>query len=418
MDLKQLREDRGRLVTQSHELLETAEAEGRGLSEEERTNFDKIFDDQEKLKVRIVDGERQEKLDREAAAAVKPAAAQTRIEPVTGTETADAKKGDAVMEGFRSLLMTGKIPGRMLAPDAIGGAELRALQADSDEAGGYMIPPPVFVANLIKAVDDLVFIRTKATIHPITESGGMGMPSLDADPADADWTTELATGSEDSTMDFGFRLLEAHPIAKRIKESQKFLRLSAIPAETLVKDRLAYKFGITMEKGYLTGSGAAQPLGVFTASALGISTGRDISTDNSTTEITYDNLKEVKFTLKSQYWPRANWCFHRDAVKMISKLKDGEGRYLWEASVQAGEPDTILQFPYWMSEYAPNTFTTGLYVGILGDFSFYHIMDSLNFQLQRLVELYAETNQIGFIGRYEGDGMPVLEEPFVRVTLA
>jgi len=414
MDLKQLREDRGVLIKQSHDLLETAEAEGRGLNEEERSNYDKIFDDQEKLKKRIVDGERQEELDREAATKVKPDTEQTRIKPGTGTETTIVDGGDAVMEGFRSYLVTGRMP----EPDAIGGAELRALQADSDEAGGYLIPPPMFVANLIKAVDDMVFVRTKATIHPVTGSAGMGQPSLDADPADADWTTELATGSEDSTMDFGGRLMEAHPLAKRIKISQKFLRLSAIPAETLVKDRLAYKFGITMEKGYFTGHGAAQPLGVFTASSLGISTGRDISTDNSTTEITYDNLKEVKFTLKSQYWPRANWCFHRDAVKMISKLKDGEGRYLWEASVQAGEPDKILQFPYWMSEYAPNTFTTGLYVGILGDFSFYHIMDSLNFQLQRLVELYAETNQIGFIGRYEGDGMPVLEEAFVRVTLA
>jgi hypothetical protein len=39
-------------------------------------------------------------------------------------------------------------------------------------------------------------------------------------------------------------------------------------------------------------------------------------------------------------------------------------------------------------------------------------------EMQRLVELYAATNQIGFIGRKETDGMPVLAEAFVRVTLA
>ena len=39
-------------------------------------------------------------------------------------------------------------------------------------------------------------------------------------------------------------------------------------------------------------------------------------------------------------------------------------------------------------------------------------------QIQRLVELYAATNQVGFIGRMELDGMPVLEEAFVRVKLA
>ena len=70
------------------------------------------------------------------------------------------------------------------------------------------------------------------------------------------------------------------------------------------------------------------------------------------------------------------------------------------------------------SEWAPNTFTTGEYVGLLGDFSHYWIADALSMQIQRLNELYAETNQVGFIGRLETDGAPVLEEAFVRVKLA
>ena len=74
--------------------------------------------------------------------------------------------------------------------------------------------------------------------------------------------------------------------------------------------------------------------------------------------------------------------------------------------------------PIFMSEYAPNTFTTGLYVGILGDFSNYWIADALNMQIQKLVELYAATNQDGFISRMESDGMPVVSEAFVRVKLA
>ena len=115
---------------------------------------------------------------------------------------------------------------------------------------------------------------------------------------------------------------------------------------------------------------------------------------------------------------RAAWIFHRDGVKQLAKEKDGEGRYIWEASVRAGEPDRLLQFPFYASENAPNTFTTGLYVGILGDFSHYWIADALDFEVQRLVELYAANNQIGFIGRAEIDGMPVLAEAFVRVKLA
>jgi HK97 family phage major capsid protein len=78
----------------------------------------------------------------------------------------------------------------------------------------------------------------------------------------------------------------------------------------------------------------------------------------------------------------------------------------------------LFGVPVFVSEYAPNTFTTGLYVGIIGDFSFYWTADALDFSIQRLNELYAATNQTGFIGRLESDGMPVLEEAFVRVKLA
>jgi HK97 family phage major capsid protein len=188
--------------------------------------------------------------------------------------------------------------------------------------------------------------------------------------------------------------------------------------DTLVRSRLAYKFGITFEKACLTGTGAGQPLGVMTASAFGISTSRDVSTGNTTTEIKFDGLIEAKYTLKPGYWPRARWLFHRDGVKQIAKLKDGEGQYIWSESVRVGEPDRILGLPAFMSEYQSNTFTASQYVGILGDFSNYWIADAQTLEFQLLNELYAETNQVGLIGRLDSDGMPVLEEAFVRVKLA
>ena len=112
---------------------------------------------------------------------------------------------------------------------------------------------------------------------------------------------------------------------------------------------------------------------------------------------------------------RAEWLFHRDLMKVIAKLVDGDGRYLFRESLRAGEPDTLLGRPINMSEFTPNTNTTGQYIGLLGDFSYYHIVDALNMQVQRLTELYAESNQTGYIGRAEVDGMPVLEEAFARL---
>jgi HK97 family phage major capsid protein len=262
-----------------------------------------------------------------------------------------------------------------------------------------------------------VFIRQWATNHQVPNAESLGAPSLDSDPADPTWTAEVAIGTEDSSMAFGRRELHPHPLGKFIKVSRTLLR--KVPeVEGLVRSRLGYKFAVTMENAYLSGSGANQPLGVFVASDNGISTSRDVSEGNTTTELRFDGLIEAKFTLKQQYWPRAKWLFHRDGVKQIAKLKDGEEQYIWRESVRVGEPDRILGMPCFMSEYVPNTFTSNLYVGILADFSFYWTADALDMEIQRLVELYAATNQVGFIGRMESDGMPVLEEAFVRVKLA
>ena len=272
------------------------------------------------------------------------------------------------------------------------------------------------VMELLKEVDDIAVIRQYARTHQLTKAASLGVPTLDKDADDWDWTAELRTGSE-TEIEFGKRELRPHPLAKRVKISNTLLRKAAMGPEQIVRERLAYKLGITQEKAYMTGDGVQKPLGVFTASADGISTDRDVSTGNTGTEIMPDGLIEAKYTLKQAYWSRARWIFHRDALKQIRKMKDGNGQYIWQPGISGGAPDRILELPYTASEFAPNTFSSGLYVGILGDFRYYWIVDALDMAIQRLVELYAETNQTGFIGRYEGDGMPVLEEAFVWVKL-
>ncbi len=104
-------------------------------------------------------------------------------------------------------------------------------------------------------------------------------------------------------------------------------------------------------------------------------------------------------------------------------MKDGDGRYIWrqggmDAGLQAGRADLILDRPVMESEYVPNTYSSGNYVGMIGVYRFYWIADALDLTVQRLDELFAQTNQTGFIMRVETDGMPVLEEPFVRLKLS
>lgn len=291
-------------------------------------------------------------------------------------------------------------------------------QVGSETGGGYLQPPTQWVDQLIQKVDDAVFIRGLARKFRVPNADSLGAPSLDTDAEDSDWTSELAVGNEENTMAVGKRELRPNPLAKYIKVSNTLLRKVA-SSESLVMERLAYKIGVTQEKAFLTGTGAGQPLGVFTASALGINTTADV-TGGTATDIDADDILNTKYTLKPQYWPRAQWIMHRDVVKLCAKMKDGESRPLWDnggINAGLGTRPTLAGFPVNMSEFAPNTLTASQYVAILGDFSFYWIADALDMQIQRVVELYAATNQTGFFFRAEMDALPVLEEPFVRLKL-
>lgn len=406
-DLKELRNNRGKAVADARSILDKADAEKRALTKEETDQYDKHIAEATRLKDSIDREERQKELEREAAE-------ETLRSKGEKGDKRDDSAGPRGSEEYRNAFFRFCAVGPQgLTPD-----EQRALSAGASTDGGFLLMPEQTIDQILKGVDDAVYIRQKATKFRVPAATSLGVPTMTADVADADWTTELATGNEDSSLKFGKRALYPQkPLAKRIKISNELLqRLPGV--EAFVRGRLEYKFGLTHEKAFLTGTGMGQPLGLFTASADGIPTSRDVSTGNAQTAPTFDGLIEAKFSLKAQYMNRAEWMWHRDAVKLLTKIKDGEGNYIWRESVRAGEPDTLLGRPFTMSEYVPNTFTSGLYVGMFGDFSYYWIADALDMTIQRLVELYAETNQTGLIGRMSSDGMPVLAEAFARVKLA
>ena len=418
--IQELREKRAKVIDAGRARLATAQKEGRSdLNAEEQASWDKHFDEANSLATAIDREERQRKLDAETRAVVTDIeAAQSGREP----ESADLPERykafrslptatAGYVKAFRSFLRGGT--------PALQNEEVRSLMASNDTLGGYLVAPMQFVARLIKAVDNEVFVRRYANVVPVMGALSLGVPTLETDADDATWTSEVATASEDTAMRYGGRELKPFPLAKLLKTSNKLLATAAIDPEALIIQRGAYKLGVTQEKAFLTGTGANQPLGAFTASSLGVPTSRDVSTGNTSSAITAAGLISAKYSLKAQYHRTARWLFHRDAVSMIAKLVGSDGQFLWKQSLREGEPDSLLGLPIDMSEYAPNTFTTGLYVGLLADWSNgYMIADSLNVQVQRLSELYAESNKTGFIFRAETDGMPVLAEAFARVTLA
>ena len=281
---------------------------------------------------------------------------------------------------------------------------------------GYLSAPTQFVEDLIKGLDDNLFIRNVAHKTPtLGAAQSLGFPYRATAAADADWKTEVAAAAVEDDLTYGLREFKPNRLTKLIKLSKTLVGHSNM-APGVVLEELQRVIGVTLEKAYMTGNGSGKPLGVFTASDSGVSTARDV-TATAATYVTFDDIINLKYALKGQYHARAQWVMHRDLVKAVAKLKDLDGQYIWQPSTQMGQPDRLLGSPVNMSEFAPNTYTAGLYAAVYGDFDFYWICDADALYLQVLNELYATTNQVGYLFQYFGDGAPVVGEAFARLKM-
>ncbi len=401
MDIKQMQEQCNGLLVRADAIRQKYNGKAQEMTGQEETEFSNMVDEIDRLQIKIETTkklERAQKWAQESASGPLPMGGGA----ASNAERPSAQNADETKKGVRDAWKTFLKGGIM----ALNPVQVKAYQADNPVGGGFLVSPQDFVAELITLIKDLVFVRRMAKVYTVTRAESLGLPALDTDPSDADWTAELLTGNEETTLAFGKRELRPHPVAKNIKVSNKLLRNSAIDPEAVIMDRLAYKFAVTEEKAYLTGTGADQPLGVFTASSLGIDTTRDV-TAATTTAVAADDFIGTKYKLKAQYQTNAVWIMHRDVVAATRKLKDQNNNYLWTTGLTAfggatgpgnglqGTPERLLDAPIAMSEYAPNTFTAALYMAILGDFSRYVIADSLDMQMQVLDQLYAATNQTG-----------------------
>lgn len=382
------------------------ETKGRDRTADEELRFNNLLDEYEKIQKEVEDLRKLNDLEEKRKAYAEPNGT-----PLAGNPGDEGRGKDADKElraaAFDKFLHRG-----------IGSLnqEERGLLVADDSQGGYLASPQTFVADVIKAVDDLLFIRQKATVFPLRNSGSLGVPSVDTDMSDADWTPEITSVTADTTLRLGKRELKPNLLTKLVKVSMKLLNSGAINIATFVKDRLAYKIALTQEKAFISGDGVNKPLGMFVASADGITTSRDV-VSGSTSGVTADAIVNMAFALKEQYLNKSEWITSREVIKTIYKLKGTTTNdYIWQPGLM-GAPATLMGRPYHMSENVP-AIASGAYVAVLGDLSKYWIADVMDLAIQVVNELYAATNQVGYIGRMESDGMPVLAEAFARMKCA
>ena len=379
-----MREKRKNLWDKAKAFLDTARDDNGMVSAEDAARYDKMENDVVNLGKEIDRLERQQQLDVELS---KPTTSP--ITEMPGAINLTAEKSGRASDTYHKAFW-----------DSIRHKNFidvkNALSVGTDADGGYLVPDE-FEKQLIDKLQEENFFRSLATV--IHTAGERKIPVVTGH-GEASWMEEngLYPDSQDT---FGQLSIGAYKLGTAIRVSEELLNDSVFDLESYIAGEFARRIGTKEEEAFLIGDGKSKPTGVFPSAEVGV-------TATSAT-ITFDEIIDLYHSLRTPYRRKAVWLLNDSTIKALRKVKDTTGNYIWQPSVTAGTPDTILNRPCYSTSFAPEL-AVGNRPVLFGDFSYYWIADREYRSFKRLNELYAANGQIGFLASQRVDGMLMLTE--------
>ena len=388
----ELREKRAKAWDAAKQFLDAKRGADGMLSEEDTAAYDKMEQDVMNLGKEIERLERQAAIDAELSKATST--------PLTGKPGAKMGKDETEKTGRASDEYKGSFWNAMRVKAPMPSV-LNALQEGTDSEGGYLVPDE-FERTLVEALEEENVFRTLA--HVIRTSSGDRKIPVVASKGSASWVDEEGAYQESDDA-FSQVSIGAYKLGTMIKVSEELLADSVFDLEAYISKEFARRIGAREEESFFNGDGKGKPLGILAATG-----GAEVGvTAASATAITADEVIDLFYSLKAPYRKNAVWVLNDATVKQIRKLKDTTGQYLWQPSLVAGTPDTILGRPVKTSAFMP-TAAAGAKTIAFGDFKYYWIADRQGRTFKKLSELYAANGQVGFMGTQRVDGKLILPE--------
>lgn len=387
-EILKLREKRAKAWDAAKAFLDTKRGNDGILSAEDTTTYDKMEADVVALGHEIERLERQAVIDAELNKVIgKP----ITNDPAKGTEEKTGRASGEYKKAFWNAMRSQKPKYEVID----------ALQIGTDSEGGYLVPDE-FERTLVEALEEENIFRSLANV--ITTSSGDRKIPVVATKGSASWVDEegVIPESDDS---FGQVSIGAYKLATLMKVSEELLNDSVFNLEAYITKEFARRIGNKEEEAFFTGDGSGKPTGIL-ATTGGAQVG---ITAAAAAAVTIDEVLDLFYSLKASYRNRAVFVLNDATIKAIRKLKDGNGQYLWQPSLQAGTPDTILNRPLRTSAYMPVLAASAKSI-VFGDFSYYWVADRQGRAFKRLNELYATTGQVGFLATQRVDGKLILPE--------
>ncbi len=388
----ELREKRAKAWDAAKQFLDAKRGADGMLSEEDTATYDKMEQDVMNLGKEIERLERQAAIDAELSKATST--------PLTGKPGAKMGKDEVEKTGRASDEYKGSFWNAMRVKAPMPSV-FNALQEGTDSEGGYLVPDE-FEKTLVEALEEENVFRSIA--HVIKTSSGDRKIPVVATKGSASWVDEEGAYTESDDA-FSQVSIGAYKLGTMIKVSEELLADSVFDLEAYISKEFARRIGAREEESFFNGDGKGKPLGILAAKD-----GAEVGvTAASATAITADEVIDLFYSLKAPYRKNAVWVLNDATVKQIRKLKDSTGQYLWQPSLVAGTPDTILGRPVKTSAFMP-TAAAGAKTIAFGDFKYYWIADRQGRTFKKLSELYAANGQVGFMGTQRVDGKLILPE--------
>ncbi|WP_181444676.1 phage major capsid protein [Bacillus sp. 03113] len=398
----ELLQKRANLWEQAKEIHEKSVTEQRSLSGEEQTQYDKITADIDGLTATI---DREKRME-EQRAEMEKAAFEKKGQKKENNENRNIPtlETEEYRDAYKSWLKTG-IQGldteqRTILDNGRQTFEARALSAVTGASGGFTVPQG-FYNEIISAMKPFGGMRqSRATILRTGSGNDLPIPTNDDTANVGAIVGENAAAGNATDPVFAQKILKAYKYtSKTFLIPIELLQDSAFDVEAFIRQKITERIARILNQHFTTGTGSGQPQGVVTGSTLG----KEGAT-GQTGSITYDDLVDLQHSVNPLYRANAEWMFNDNSLKIIRKLKDSNGLPLWQPSLTAAEPDTILGKPYRINTDMADMAASAKSI-LFGDFANYFIRDVLDLMIVRISEKYIENGQIGFIAFSRHDAL-------------
>ncbi|MDX3343704.1 phage major capsid protein [Streptomyces sp. ME02-6979.5a] len=394
-NLKSLLDQRATAWNQAQEF--HSRGDDKPLSDEDRSAWDAALADVERLSTEIETEERHARLAAVDYSQVVPA----EKAPETG-EDRQASQEAAYRDAFSAFTRRGMsgLDNEQRQLLMSNQTEIRAGATSPGSAGGYFIPTDTLakITETMKAYGGLLGaanVITTASGNPLNWPTNDDTSNVGAILAENAQITE-----QDVTL--GQKTLGAYMYtSKLVRLSLQLIQDDAFGVESWLARKLGERIGRAVAAHLATGTGSSQPEGLFTNATAG-----KTGASGQVTSVLYDDLIDLQHSIDPAYRTSAQWAMSDSALKVVRKLKDGDGRPLWEPSTQVGVPSSLLGAPVLIDNGIPVPAASAKSIGY-GDINAAYVVRQVSGgQLMRLDERYADYLQVGFFGFMRLDAKP------------